>query len=111
MEKNTKQGKDEKGNLPGYPPYPADQDIYSQEEARQDMDPEAPGERKKTDADEEQSDEAEALGSRMGGDLDVPGGELDDEDESIGEEDEENNYYSLGGDDENDLDEDNMLEE
>jgi hypothetical protein len=31
-------------------------------------------------------------------DLDVPGAELDDDGESIGEEDEENNYYSLGGD-------------
>lgn len=31
-------------------------------------------------------------------DLDVPGSELDDDSESIGEEDEENNYYSLGGD-------------
>ena len=35
---------------------------------------------------------------RMGGDLDVPGAELDDADEDIGEEDEQNNYYSLGGD-------------
>jgi hypothetical protein len=31
-------------------------------------------------------------------DLDVPGSELDDASEEIGEEDEENNYYSLGGD-------------
>ena len=31
-------------------------------------------------------------------DLDIPGSELDDENEAIGEEDEENNYYSLGGD-------------
>ncbi len=31
-------------------------------------------------------------------DLDVPGSELDDENEELGEEDEENNYYSLGGD-------------
>jgi hypothetical protein len=31
-------------------------------------------------------------------DLDIPGSELDDESEMIGEEDEENNYYSLGGD-------------
>lgn len=31
-------------------------------------------------------------------DLDVPGSELDDNDEEVGEEDEENNYYSLGGD-------------
>ncbi len=41
-----------------------------------------------------------------GDDLDVPGAELDDADEEIGEEDEENNYYSLGGDDHNDLEED-----
>jgi hypothetical protein len=30
--------------------------------------------------------------------LDVPGSEADDANENIGEEDEENNYYSLGGD-------------
>jgi hypothetical protein len=40
-----------------------------------------------------------------GDDLDVPGAELDDESESIGSEDEENNSYSLGGDDHNDLEE------
>ena len=34
----------------------------------------------------------------LNSDLDVPGSELDDNNESIGEEDEENNYYSLGGD-------------
>lgn len=33
-----------------------------------------------------------------GEDLDVPGSSADDADEAIGEEDEENNYYSLGGD-------------
>jgi hypothetical protein len=39
------------------------------------------------------------------GDLDIPGSELDDPDENIGEEDEENNSYSIGGDDHNDLEE------
>ena len=34
----------------------------------------------------------------LNSDLDVPGSELDDNGEAIGEEDEENNYYSLGGD-------------
>jgi hypothetical protein len=34
--------------------------------------------------------------NRNGEDLDVPGAELDDENEDIGEEDEENNYYSQG---------------
>jgi len=40
-----------------------------------------------------------------GNDLDIPGTELDDESESVGSEDEENNSYSLGGDDHNDLEE------
>ena len=39
-------------------------------------------------------------------DLDVPGAELDDKNEMIGEEDEENNYYSLGGERHEDLEED-----
>jgi hypothetical protein len=34
----------------------------------------------------------------LNSDLDIPGSELDDKNEEIGEEDEENNYYSLGGD-------------
>jgi hypothetical protein len=38
-------------------------------------------------------------------DLDVPGADLDDKDEEIGEEDEGNNYYSIGGDNHNDLEE------
>ncbi len=42
-----------------------------------------------------------------GEDLDIPGAESDDLNEAIGEEDEENNYYSLGGDGHNDLEEDN----
>ncbi len=41
-----------------------------------------------------------------GDDLDVPGAEEDDSNEEIGEEDEENNYYSLGGDAHEDLEED-----
>lgn len=36
---------------------------------------------------------------RTGSDLDVPGSELDNRDENIGEEDEENNDYSLGSSD------------
>lgn len=41
-------------------------------------------------------------------DLDIPGSDLDDENEEIGEEDEENNYYSLGGERHEDLEEDNQ---
>ncbi len=38
-----------------------------------------------------------------GRELDVPGSELDDAMEDTGSEDEENNYYSLGGDNHKDL--------
>jgi hypothetical protein len=40
-----------------------------------------------------------------GADLDVPGAMLDDSMEDIGSEDEENNYYSLGGDNHEGLEE------
>ena len=43
---------------------------------------------------------------REGEQLDVPGSEDDDAAEEIGAEDEENNYYSLGGDAHENLDED-----
>lgn len=45
---------------------------------------------------------------KSGSDLDIPGAELDDEQEAIGSEDEENNGYSLGGDNHHDLEEDHQ---
>ncbi len=45
-----------------------------------------------------------------GDDLDIPGAEEDDVNEEIGEEDEENNYYSLGGDAHENLEEDRGTE-
>ena len=44
-------------------------------------------------------------------DLDVPGSDLDDENEELGEEDEENNYYSIGGDRHENLEEDQSFED
>jgi hypothetical protein len=41
-----------------------------------------------------------------GDELDIPGAELDDANEILGEEDEENNYYSIGGDNHENLEED-----
>ena len=46
----------------------------------------------------------------MGDDLDVPGSEMDNEQENNGMEDEENNYYSLGGDNHDDLEENRGLD-
>ncbi len=50
-----------------------------------------------TDEDGELLNEQSFADSKSGRDLDVPGTEEDDDNEDIGEEDEENNSYSLGG--------------
>ncbi|PZP51894.1 MAG: hypothetical protein DI598_02055 [Pseudopedobacter saltans] len=80
----------------GDPKYSEDEDIFEKGE-NIDVDPDSIdnqkelGKKKRHDLDE---------------DLDVPGADLDDDQEFIGEEDEENNYYSLGGEDHDDLEED-----
>ncbi|MEP7229238.1 MAG: hypothetical protein ABI691_03240 [Ginsengibacter sp.] len=51
-----------------------------------------------TDNDGSPLNESSFKNNVTGTGLDVPGAENDDEDEEIGEEDEENNEYSLGGD-------------
>ena len=99
MKKVSKKDKDSSPEEKKFllPVYPEDEDIYNKE--------------KEVGFDE---DGAELTGQKIkgkvkkeGDDLDVPGSELDDADEAIGEEDEENNYYSVGGDDHQDLEEDN----
>ena len=93
-------------DLPGYPVTPPSEDIYNQQKNEQDIDPED------TDAIKEPNElpglqnEKDFSEDESGNDLDVPGSELDDEGEAIGSEDEENNYYSIGGDNHNELDED-----
>lgn len=47
-----------------------------------------------TDADGTPLNEGSGKDNETGSDLDVPGSELDNADENIGEEDEENNLYS-----------------
>ena len=72
------------------PVYKAEDDIYNRE-------------KKESLGDDDNSVKKE-LGYNdqdPGEDLDIPGAELDDLNEVIGEEDEENNYYSLGGDERN----------
>ena len=91
----------------GYPLYPVSEDIYSTNKEEANIDPEDLLKRKQLNENDESAPENEKdfAEDESGSDLDVPGAELDDEQESIGTEDEENNYYSLGGDDHNDLDE------
>jgi hypothetical protein len=95
--KLKKDGRDGKSQTPVYgdPEYAAGEDIYSKE-------------KKVGIRDSDDDEKALRVGEnklRTGEDLDVPGAELDNADEQIGEEDEENNYYSLGGDDHDDLEE------
>ncbi len=96
---------EEKDHLREYPLYPDDEDIYIKSKEEDEIDPEDTSRIKKTDMNLSASDE-DNEDNESGDDLDIPGSELDDEQEMIGNEDEENNYYSLGGDDHNDLDED-----
>ncbi len=145
------ENKDEEKEFPGYPHYPASEDILNQPDAeRVDVDVENLSRSNQTSsalpdssvkipaADEPPlplddinddliipgteadvtADDLIALGEKdadfgrrdelaiTGDDLDVPGSEDDDANEDIGEEDEENNYYSLGGDAHDDLEED-----
>jgi hypothetical protein len=102
-------GYEKNNKLQGYPFYPASEDIYKRFLEERNMDPDEIPKMKV-------SNEKNNIGtanqkifndSISGSDLDIPGSELDDQQENIGSEDEENNYYSLGGDDHNDLDENN----
>lgn len=94
----------ENNAFPGYPYYPTSEDIYSNEDEvdlnLEDLgeinSQEKPGKRNEKDFCEDMTGE----------DLDVPGSKADEAEENEGSEDEENNYYSLGGDDHNDLEED-----
>mgnify|MGYP003583906463 CR=1 FL=1 len=73
--------------------YPATEDIYNQEERLEDIDPQdISGERIINNDNHEWKQNSDKIGN----DLDVPGAELDDQQEDIGSEDEENNYYSEG---------------
>jgi len=90
--KTSRSAEDEKFPLPVYK---KEDDIYNREKEEPLDDEGNPGKRRSVTVDRD-----------PGEDLDVPGAELDDSAEAIGEEDEENNYYSLGGDAHDDLEED-----
>lgn len=90
--KKTKQTEEDK-KFP-LPVYKKEDDIYNQEKEEPLEDDDTPVKKGASKSEDGPGD-----------DLDIPGAELDDANEAIGEEDEENNYYSLGGDQHNDLEE------
>lgn len=91
--------------LPGYKPYPDSEDIYSKD-IETDIDPELLLENTGNSVSEMKNELLKKKSDEPIDELDVPGSELDDESEIAGNEDEENNYYSLGGDNNSELDED-----
>jgi hypothetical protein len=78
--------------------YPASEDIYYHADETN-IDPEAFIE---TGIVKSKRNYKESVPHLPGDSLDVPGSSQDDEQEKIGSEDEENNYYSLGGDNHDD---------
>jgi hypothetical protein len=100
-------GNNKKIILPGYPTYPDSEDIYNQEREEKEIDPEDISKVKETEemGINNQKDFSEDF---SGSDLDIPGSELDDSQEEIGSEDEENNLYSIGGDNHDNLEEDSV---
>lgn len=123
MKKTTNKSKRDSQSderFPGYESYPASEDITNRgKQVEGDVEdliegrdvgdtPDTTGKKKNPDAlsnrgnkpfeeDEEFRDRVTPV-DFTGKDLDVPGSELDDDNEKIGNEDEENNLYSLGGD-------------
>lgn len=91
----------------GYPTYPPSEDIYAQDYEEQNLNPEDISKSKPSNVKAGTTNEKIFEEDMSGDDLDIPGAELDDQQESEGSEDEENNYYSLGGDNHNNLEEDN----
>ena len=102
------QNKSGKNELTDNTTYPVKEDIYNQLKQAENVDPKDLSNHKELNKNIETNigNEKDFNEKKLVTDLDIPGSELDDEQENIGSEDEENNYYSLGGDDHNDLDED-----
>ena len=94
----------------GYPKYPESEDIYNKFNKEFDIDPENISKNKEVTKNDKNSNwnEKNFNEDQAGNDLDIPGSELDDEQENIGSEDEENNGYSIGSDNHNNLEEDNQ---
>ena len=96
----------DKSTLTGYPVNPSSEDAYNNWKEETELNPEDITKKKTPNELPNTRNEEDFTEDMSGSDLDIPGSELDDEQENVGSEDEENNYYSLGGDNHNDLEED-----
>ena len=98
---------DREEEFPGYPVYPESEDIFNKQTREEDINPDEVSERSLPNIPRELKVQSQEDYDIVETELDIPGSELDDVQESIGAEDEENNYYSLGGDNHQSLEEDN----
>ena len=106
MQKNFSSTQEEaNNNLPASLQYSPEEDIYNQSKKVQNINPDDNSVLTNNNETEGVMNEKVFEEDMSGGDLDIPGAELDDRNEEIGEEDEENNYYSIGGDNHDDLEE------
>lgn len=103
----SKPNKEDKNKVPDSLLYPPSEDIYSKFHKEREIDPEDISNAKEVVEinNVRELNEKDFEEDVSGGDLDVPGSEFDDELEDVGSEDEENNHYSIGGDDHSNLDE------
>ena len=97
---------EDSSELPGYPLYLPSEDIYTKRKMELELNPDDISKNKSPNEKDGSMNEKDFKEDMSGDDLDVPGAGLDDQQESVGSEDEENNYYSIGGDNHNDLEED-----
>lgn len=94
-------------SLEGYPQFPAKDDIYNKSHKVDNKDTEGGETERIYDSNGVEINNENSFEDDVSGDdLDIPGSELDNEQERTGSEDEENNYYSIGGDRHDDLEED-----
>jgi hypothetical protein len=93
-------------DMRGYPLYPDTEDVFAKDKEEKDIDPEDVTKKKTNNVTKDSGGDKVYVDDETGEDLDVPGNEADEKEENAGSEDEENNFYSLGGDDHNDLEED-----
>ncbi len=85
--------------------YPSSEDIYNKGKKELEIDPEDISKLKPFVANEGKQNVKDFEEDMSGDDLDIPGAELDEQQEDIGSEDEENNGYSIGGDNHHNLEE------
>lgn len=109
---HNKKVEEEEPDLNGYPLYPDSEDIYKKFIKGEDLNPEELSKTKENikKPRARPGNEKDFEDDLSGSDLDIPGSELDDEQETIGNEDEENNYYSFPDDEDFDFPEEEDVE-